>query len=127
MGKQTVCASFSALTPRALTLVCLVVAALSGCVGSPCSGEFVSQNDACSPGCGIPVSQRAPCGAGGAGPVTWCVRESTAGHSEDIPCIIDEETGRMYSQAVYPDVSDVPANVRYCTREEEQSAYCPSP
>jgi hypothetical protein len=108
-------------------LVCLVVAALSGCGGSPCSGEFVSQNDSCSPGCGVPIAYHPPCGAGGTGLVTWCVRESTAGHTEDIRCIIDEETGRMYDQAIYPESVDVPANVRYCTTEEEQSAYCPSP
>ncbi len=52
---------------------------------------------------------------------------TTAQATEDIPCIIDEETGRLYSQPRYPDLSDVPANVRYCTREEELSVYCPSP
>lgn len=106
----------------------LIIASLTGCGGSPCSGEFISQNNSCSPGCGIPVVYQAPCGASGGGTVTWCVRETTAGHPEDIPCIIDEETGRIYSQAIYPDASDVPTHVRYCTPEESQSVFnCSSP
>lgn len=98
----------------------LTLTALMGC-GSPCSGEFIGEDEACSPGCGVRVLYNPGCVD--AVFENWCVRPSNNDTSEDVRCIIDEETGRIYDQTRHPERSDVPANVRYCTAAESQSRY----
>jgi len=112
-----------------LALLASLSLALTGCPSSPCTGEFISQNESCAPGCeGIRVIHYpAPCGTAG-GDVTWCVPPTPGGTSEDERCIIDDDTNEVYRQPTYPDARFVPANVRYCTSEEQQSRmYCSNP
>ena len=109
------------LSKEKLGWLALTLTALIGC-GSPCSGEFIGEDEACSAGCGVRVLYNPGC-VEEVVFENWCVRPSITDVSEDVRCIIDEETGRIYDQTRHPDPSDVPANVRYCTAADSQSRY----
>jgi hypothetical protein len=102
---------------------------LEGCVSSAgaCSGELVSGNEECEPGCGLRVGRRVP-GDGcdlGEEAALWCVRPAQV--AADVSnCWVDEPSGtRFYTHSaatLHP-----PSTVRRCTAEEETIYLCLHP
>ena len=109
------------------TLGALLVSALSltGCPSSPCTGEFISLNESCAPGCpGVRVGRisNTPCSDEGS-EMIWC---APSGISEANSCIIDEDTDTVYLlRTTLPAGS--PENLRYCTSEEASRRFCSNP
>ena len=112
-----------------LSLLAALTLSLTGCPSSPCTGEFISQNESCAPGCpGIYVLRypSAPCAGDGGETIRWCVPPGPGG-AEDVRCILDEDTDTAYQQTNHPDSRFVPANVRRCTDEEASRRFCSNP
>ena len=137
MGKQTEQARGDAVDLTRMpwrsasvgVLLAALTLSLTGCPSSPCSGEFISLNESCAPGCpGIYVLRypSAPCAGDGGENVRWCVPPGPGG-AEDIRCILDEDTDTAYQQTNHPDSRFVPANVRRCTDEEASRRFCSNP
>ena len=104
-----------------LSLLAALTLSLTGCPNSPCTGEFISQNESCAPGCpGVRVGRfpSTPC-AGDGVEMIWCIPPT--GTADVNLCILDEDTDTAYAIGTNHDLQPTLTNVRYCTDEENRS------
>ena len=92
-------------------------ALLAGCPGSPCTGEFVSADGACAPGCpGLAVLRVTPACETAA--QTWCAPQQTFDTESHALYWLNTETGDVYLGSAFPDPDFHPDPIRRATSEE---------